>query len=464
MRIIFTFFLVLYSFMSVAQPVVLGSHEAELQGLTKKLLTYQLPGEMADTPYSTQIAIQSAYYKILSKEKLNNIGILSLLYLNEQGKIDYLLYDFTDAGIGPKNQVRLNTDSLRQIVSGELAPFIAGFVSKRNIGQKSMLRVFVFSGMIMTQPKSKKDSVIASIEDLVTARDSLKIKVINLERSLLTTIPDAVYRYPNLEKLLLANNDIEEADLDLSRLPKLRQLDLDGNILRQDKIHLSKNNTLTLLNLQKNMLTDVPDAVRNCKKLESLWLGRSNMSGLSGKSFKKLKRIKDLNLYNAGISELPKGIRKMRKLQVLDLYYNKLKVLPNSITKLKKLTHLAVSHNQLASLPVRIERLKNLHTLYVHHNRLSKLPGGIGKMKNLRVLDLGFNWFSNFPAELTAFGRLSELDLSSNNFPEFPQQLLEIKQLDKLYIRGNPFLREDSEKKYGQQLGILKSRNIEVFY
>ncbi|WP_138477815.1 leucine-rich repeat domain-containing protein [Dyadobacter bucti] len=464
MRILITFVLALASLLSAAQPVVIGSREAESQGLTKKLQEYKFPGDVTETPYSTQLAIQSAYYKILDKEKLHNLGIVSQLYLNQHGKIDYLLYNFSDARMGPEAKLPLNLDSLKQIVSGQLAPFISDFVSKRGIGHKSMLRVFVFSGMTMTPTRSKKDSVITNLEDVLTNRDSLKIKTINLERSLLTAIPEAIYRFPNLEKLLLAHNDIEEVNLDLSRLPKLQQLDLDGNILTQDKVHLSKNKSIKLLNLQNNMLTDVPDVVPNCKKLESVWLGRNNMSGLSNKSFTKLKRIKDLNLYKAEITVLPKGVRRMRKIQVLDLYHNKLEVLPQSVTRLKRLTHLAVSHNQLTALPSKIDKMKNVQIIYAHHNRMSKLPERIGKMKNLRILDLGFNWFTNFPPELVAFGNLSELDLSSNNFPEFPEQLLKIKQLDKLYIRGNPFLQADSEKKYGQQLGLLKSKNIEVFY
>jgi Leucine-rich repeat (LRR) protein len=464
MRIIVTFVLVLVSFISNAQPVVLRPQEAESLGLTRKFQEYKSSEDATEVPYSTQLAIQSAYYKILDKDKLHNIGINNQLYLNEQGKIDYLSYYVMDARMTSSTKIPVNLDSLRQIISGQLAPFIGDFVSKRAIGRKSMLRVFVYSGGGTTLPKREKDDVITNIEDVLATKDTLKIKTVNLERSLLTAVPEAIYRFPNLEKLLLAHNDIEEVNLDLSRLPKLQQLDLDGNILRQDKIYLSKNSSLKLLNLQNNSLTDVPDAVRNCKKLESLWLGRSNMTGLSNKSFKKLKRIKDLNLYKAGITMLPKGVRKMREIQVLDLYYNKLEVLPPSITKLKSLTHLAVSHNKLTALPSNIDKMKNVQIIYAHHNRMSKLPERIAKMKNLRILDLGFNWFTNFPPELIAFGNLSELDLSSNNFPEFPEQLLKIRQLDKLYIRGNPFLRNDSEKKYGQQLGLLKSKNIEVFY
>jgi Leucine-rich repeat (LRR) protein len=108
--------------------------------------------------------------------------------------------------------------------------------------------------------------------------------------------------------------------------------------------------------------------------------------------------------------------------------------------------------------------MKRVHTIYAHHNHLSKLPERITRMQSLRIVDLGFNWLTTFPNQLVAFTNLVELDLSANNFPDFPVQLLEIRKLDKLHLRGNPFLGEDAERKYSEQLSQLKKKNIEVFY
>jgi hypothetical protein len=466
MKSILTFLLVLIGTIVCAQPVVMTrkSVDKSFRELEKKYANAD--GVFLETPYSIIHAFREAYIKIMDTEKLPDMAIINTLYLNEEGKIDYLVVDCNQMMFRTDDKSpKYNFDSLNAIVLEKIGPFLTTVVSRRTVGKKALLNVYCPFGQNRPEkPEIKKDSVITKFNDAVATVDTLKIKTLTLVQSLLTSVPDVIYRFPNLEQLFLANNDIEEVSIDLARLPKLRHLDLSGNILRDGSIHLTKNKSLKLLNVQKNLVSNIPDAARSCKGLETLWLGSNKIDGLTNASFRKLKTVRDLNLYKGEVTVLPKGIRKMRKLEVLDLYYNKLEQLPNSIVKLKRLTHLAVSHNQLTLLPKKIDKLKSVHTLYAHHNHLSKLPERIVKMQALQIMDLGFNWFTSFPAEVTSFANLQELDLSSNNFPDFPEQLLKIKHLDKLYLRGNPFLKEGAEQKYSQQLGFLKNKNIEVFY
>jgi Leucine-rich repeat (LRR) protein len=470
MKPILTFLLVLTCTVIFAQPVVLNRKDAPKASREWQKEYGNEEGEMIETPYSIVSAFQSAYAKILDVEKLPNMAIVGTLYLNAEGKIDYFVFDCNQMMYRTNDTTKYNFDSLNVIISEKIGAFLPTIVSKRTVGRKATLGVYAGYGTYMRpgggekKQEVKKDSVINKLDEALTTTDTLKIKTLGLTQNLLTAVPDVIYRFPNLEQLFLGNNDIETVDIDLARLPKLKQLDLSGNILKEESIHFTKNKSLKLLNLQKNLIHNIPLAVRNCKGLETLWLGSNKINGLTNASFKKLKSVRDLNFYKGGITVLPKGIRKMKNLEVLDLYYNKLEQLPNSIVRLKRLTHFAVSHNQITQLPKKIDKLKNVHTLYAHHNHLSKLPERIVKMQKLKIMDLGYNWFTNFPAELTAFVNLQELDLSSNNFPEFPEQLLKINHLDKLYLRGNPFLKEDAEKRYNQQLGLLKNKNIEVFY
>ncbi|MHA4742153.1 leucine-rich repeat domain-containing protein [Dyadobacter sp. MSC1_007] len=470
MKIFLTTLLLVTGFALAAQPVVLNRKEADAKGLWRKLeQDYKNPDESRmETPFSMGKAFQDMYEQIFDKDKLKEVTFWNTLFLNAEGKIDYLLFD-----VG-KQQYRIatgnseepvNADSLSAIIKSKIVPYLTSIVSRRTVGARGVLNVFVsFHPRTPKEPQVKKDSVIVGLAEALATKDTLKVKTLTLGQSLLTAIPDVVYRFPNLEQLFLGDNDIETVNLDMSRLPKLKHLDLSRNVLRDNSIAISKNKSLQLINLQKNLITDIPRAARNCKRLETLWVGNNRMTGLTNASFRKLKPVKDLNFYKAEIAILPAGIRKMRRLEVLDLYYNKLEVLPKSITQLKKLTHFAVSHNQLTALPSRIDRLKRVHTLYAHHNHLSKLPDRIMRMQKLRIVDLGYNWFTTFPSQLVAFTNLQELDLSANNFPDFPIQLLEIRKLDKLHLRGNPFLGEDAERKYSEQLSQLKSKNIEVFY
>jgi len=469
MKTFFTVLLLVAGIGVAAQPVVL-IHKDVPKDLSQKLRRDYLnvEGEVNEKPHTVQAAFEHIYRQIVETDKFRDYTAWNTLYLNEKGKIDYLVLAVT-SGLRPVNgKQREETtvaDSLAAIVSSRIAPYLTDFVSRRTVGTKTSTIVFVsFFTRPPRKPHIKKDSVVQGLAEAIATKDTLKVKTLALGQNLLTSVPEVIYRFPNLEELFLGDNDIENVDLNMARLPKLRHLDLSKNILRDNSIAISKNKSLQLLNLQKNLITDIPRAARNCKKLETLWLGNNHMTRLTNASFRRLKPVKDLNFYKAEVGVLPNGIKKMRRLEVLDLYYNKLETLPKSITQLKRLTHFAVSHNQLSALPKRIDKLKRVHTLYAHHNHLSKLPERITRMKELRIVDLGYNWLTTFPSELVAFTNLQELDLSGNNFSDFPMQLLQIRKLDKLHLRGNPFLGQDAERKYSEQLSQLKKKNIEVFY
>ncbi|KQS33699.1 leucine-rich repeat domain-containing protein [Dyadobacter sp. Leaf189] len=459
---------------SIAQSVVLYQNENKggapvPPDLDKKYGSQ--PTNNFETPYSIQKRFQNAFQRILGSEMRQNLSIRATLYLNEQGKADYLFFSLANPFYPTTGQTAkpesLNLDSLSKVVQIGIQPFADSLISRRTIGRKAVIGMYAalnFSNLPAGVPHAVKDSVIRTLAEAVETRDTMRVKELSLSRALLTSVPDVIYRFPNLERLFLADNDIENASIDLSRLPKLQQLDLSGNILKTNAISLPKNKTLHSLNLLKNQMDDIPPVAKSCKKLQTLWLGSNQITALKNSSFRRVRRLRDLNLYKAELTSVPKGISKMKRLEVLDLYYNQLEVLPKSICKLKRLTHLAISHNQISALPEKIYKLKNVHTLYAHHNHLSKLPERIVQMQNLKILDLGYNWLTQFPNELVAFTNLQELDLSANNFPEFPQQLLQIKKLDKLYLRGNPFLGEDRETRYNRQFSLLKDRNIEVFY
>lgn len=440
-----------------AQTKVISAKNVAKEGVDNIKLANEYnnaePALLTEVMKKTSLIIASAF-----PENPNpGISVFTQIYVNESGSLDYLIFDI-QTGEG------YNKDSLDEHTK---YAFVTGFdgwkVSKS--GKKfSVVAIRTVGKQPVVREVRRGDSSVVDLKTALVFKDTLKIKRLYLNQLELKTLPNVIYRFPNLEELYAGDNELQTLNINMERLPRLKQLHLQKNQLSNNGFELSSNKTLTLLNLKENKFKDIPRAVSKSKKLTTLWLGGNELTALSNRSFRKLKQVHDLNFYKSDIAILPKGIKKMKNLEVLDLYYNKLETLPNSITKLKRLTHLAVSYNQIKALPERIDKLSKIHTLYAHHNRLSKLPPSITRMQNLKILDLGFNWFTNFPAELTAFVKLEELDLSSNNFPDFPEQLLEIKQLEKLYLRGNPFVKEDAEKKYSRQLGQLKSKNIEVFY
>lgn len=225
------------------------------------------------------------------------------------------------------------------------------------------------------------DSTISTLDAARATTRPDTVKYLHFNQLLLTSIPEVVYRFPNLEELDLSKNQLTQLPARLTAdIPSLRRLSLLYNLIGDDSVFITKQTNLRALTLQGNKLSRIPVSVRNCKNLESLWMGNNNLTELTIKPLRGLKRLNDLNLYNAGLNSLPRQIRKLKHVTVLDLYYNQLTALPRQIGRMKRLEQLAVSNNKLASLPPQLARLRNLTALFAHHNRLGQLPDSFTKL------------------------------------------------------------------------------------
>ena len=436
------------------QTRVWSSEEAKAANFNADTLSgiYQETGNEEATGF-----VDKSLSDVIAEDANPGIMILTKVLVNAQGSIDYIVYEM-------RTKV-YNTDSLHQVIRKSFIKNSTNWKLSTKPEKPFQLAVYKIIGK---QPVDRAvrhtDSSVINLKDALACIDTLKIKKIFFNQLELESVPEVIYRFPNAEELYLGKNSLKDVSINFKKLPRLKQLFLDGNLLTNENLVLSTNKSLELLNIKENKFTDIPKAVRKCKKMTSLMLGGNKLTRLSNRSFRKLKQVKDLNFYRSELVVLPKGIQKMKSLEVLDLYYNQLEVLPDAIVKLSKLTQLAISYNQLKTLPQNINRLQNVHTFYAHHNKLSRLPDNISKMQKFRILDLGYNAFNTFPAEIAFLDSLQELDISSNHLAEFPATLLEMKNLDKLYLRGNPFVDKNMDKKYANQLGMLKARNVEVFY
>ncbi len=320
-------------------------------------------------------------------------------------------------------------------------------LDKRYVGQRSVRHG---AGVVSTLEAARQ----------TTRPDT--VKIVSFSALGLTQLPDEVYRFPNLEELDLSKNVLRTLPTDLlARLPRLQRLILSFNQLDAGSLSFVRNRSLRMLNLQGNRLTYVPGGVRKNRRLQSLWLGNNPLTTVN---LRGLRRLTDLNLYNAGLSELPRRIGRLRHLQVLDVYYNRLTGLPHSFWRLRKLEQLALAHNQLRSLPADIGRLTNLQQVYLHHNQLSQLPDQLSQLTHLRLLDLNNNWFSVVPPVLGRLTALEDLDMSNNNLQELPPTLTNLSNLKKLYLRSNPLTQTPA--RLAPYLGLieqLEARQTEVF-
>ncbi|WP_247234334.1 leucine-rich repeat domain-containing protein [Telluribacter sp. SYSU D00476] len=453
---------------SVAQTRVVSREEAGQLKIDENELGQKYPPYWLNERGMGAInGFQNEIVKLFKGTPNPGFYLMGALYVSETGKIDYLIYQIIS-----DHPAR---DSLRKAVKIKLTGGLADWELENSKKQPYRLGYSIAIGTLPdkrlnTVPNwnarrvRKGDSTLTTLPEATAMVDTARVKRLFLNQLDLKEVPSVIYRFPNLEELDLHGNNLSAAHIDVARLPRLKKLDLRENQLTNESLTITRNKTIQILNIQWNKFMDIPEAVRACTRLSSLWLGRNQLTELSDRSFRRLRHLHDLNLYQSGLTTLPRGIRKMRRLEVIDLYYNKLTELPASITSLRKLNHLAVSHNQLTELPRRMDRLRDLQVMYAHHNRLSSLPDPFGRLSRLRLVDLGYNWYTTFPPEIRQLTKLKELDISENNLAEFPEALLEMKQLEKLYLRGNPFLKKGPDKKYGLLLDQMKTNATEVYY
>ncbi|GAA4417945.1 hypothetical protein GCM10023187_50850 [Nibrella viscosa] len=379
-------------------------------------------------------------------------------FIRPDGSYDWVFCRFYQAALTPEQETQL-LELMREWYERHPHPVktTTGF---RQTGMQTI--------GIVTPPRTtrKGPGIINTLEAAKATTRPDTVKALLLNQLELTSIPDEVYRFPNLEELDLSRNSLNRIPGRLTRdIPHLKRLSVMFNGLHADSLSFVKNRHLLALNIQGNKFTDIPVSVRQNRKLESLWLGNNKLTTLDISRIRSLRRLTDLNLYNVGLSSIPPQIRRFRRLKVLDLYYNKLTELPPSIGRLRRLEQLAISHNQLKTLPQSVRKLRRLQMLYAHHNQLSDLPARLNQLKALRIVDVGYNWFSTVPPVLSRLPSLEELDLSSNNLHDLPGSLVNLRQLKKLYLRQNPVTRKAaSEAPYTLLIDQLKTNQTEVFY
>ena len=410
----------------------------------------------------TAHALSQRFFRYIeqNKRQLPMLGIMihTAEFVRPDGAYDRVFCEFSGRELTDQQE-------------GQLLQFVAEWYGQHPFPLKTKTG-FRWSGiMVLGSVPQKRTArrgpgIISTLEDAQKTTRPDTVKMLAFNQLDLKNVPDIVYQFPNLEELDLSKNALNELPTRLTaNIPTLKRLSLLYNAIPDDSIFVTPNKHVQSLNLQGNKLTRVPPSIRHNRRLESLWLGNNNLTSLDTKTLRRLRRLTDLNLYNAGLTTLPKTIGRLKRVKVLDLYYNKITELPRWIGKMKQLEQLAVAYNELKELPVSLAKLRRLQKLYAHHNRISQLPDNFAKLKNLRVLDIGYNWFTVVPPVLASLPALEELDLNNNNLQEFPTVLSAMKKLKKVYLGSNPlFGKEAMDSPHAQHIRQLEANKTEVFY
>ncbi|WP_128543770.1 leucine-rich repeat domain-containing protein [Larkinella soli] len=462
MKLTITLFCLLLCLRTLAQPVCLSreEHDKVAAQLARQytLLADQVdPGNRTRSPgirmdwekTEGEKKMAGIYSEVTNavREEFRKAGLLQdgaydlmlTLYGNPDGSIRQGSFFLAVLGNRPDTAVQNAQEPMRALVCRWMADYRLPVTVERPF----RLGMNVPIGKLVSAPRRPRrgPGIMATLEDARKTDRPDTVRLLALNSLGLNTVPEEIYRFPNLEDLDLSNNALTKIPAKVFGIPKLRQLNLTGNPLGNEGLKGVPNDHLKVLNLQRTGLTTIPKAILENRGLTSLWLGYNDLSkGLDIRLLRRLRHLNDLNLYRSNLSELPSSLGRLKRLEVLDLYYNQIRGLPEKLSRLRRLQQLAVSHNRLAALPKRIGKLRSLHTLYTHHNSLSALPKSIRKLRKLQILDISDNAFTQIPDHLAGLSALEDLNLGHNRLAQLPPSLGRLKNLRKLYLRGNPAL------------------------
>ncbi|CAL5402983.1 unnamed protein product [Camellia sinensis] len=238
-----------------------------------------------------------------------------------------------------------------------------------------------------------------------------------------------------LQKLILAHNDIESLREDLRNLPLLSVLNVSHNKLSHlpaaiGELHMLKSLDVSfnlLLNIPEevgsatslvnfasnNCITSLPEELVNCLKLSKLDVEGNKLTVLSESIFASCIMLTELNASKNLLSGMPQSIGSLSRLIRLDLHQNRISSIPSSIMGCSSLVEFYMGNNLLSSLPAEIGALPCLGTFDLHSNQLKEYPVEACKLR-LSVLDLSNNSLSGLPSEIGMMTTLRKLLLMGN--------------------------------------------------
>jgi len=283
----------------------------------------------------------------------------------------------------------------------------------------------------------------------------------------------------DLQKLILAFNEISEIPPSISELQELVYLDFRDNKISNLPSELLQLQNLSFLNLGQNCLTTV-NSLTALKNLAELRLFQNRIITL-GEGWESLKCLTSLDLSQNQLEVLPESLCSVTSLMTLKVPKNRLKRIPKDIHKIIHLQEVDLSENQIETLPedfaagesivtilLRKNRLKSLpilrsatlRELYLGENLISDIAQKFCELKKLEVLDLDSNQISEVPLDIAQLTNLKRLDLGNNTIPRLPNELGNM-NLSSLIIDGNPLraMRHDVLKKEPHEiLSYLRSK------
>ncbi len=262
-----------------------------------------------------------------------------------------------------------------------------------------------------------------------------KLKILSCHSNQLKSLPDSVGNLSKLEELYLDLNQVSSLPHSLGNLSNLRILSCHGNQLKSLPESVANLHSLETLYLGANQLSFLPNSLGNLRKLKILFCNGNQLKSLP-ESIGDLSELEVLYLFDNHLNVLPESIGKLSELEVLDCNNNRLESIQNSISNLFNLEVLNYKNNQLKSIPNSLSYLPSLINLDLENNQITELPETIGSLYNLETLYLGQNRLASIPDSIENLTNLVTLDLEKNQLTYLPDSLRMLK-LSSLNLQDN---------------------------
>ncbi|KAB2605701.1 plant intracellular Ras-group-related LRR protein 6 [Pyrus ussuriensis x Pyrus communis] len=263
---------------------------------------------------------------------------------------------------------------------------------------------------------------------------------LNLSNRSLREVPDEVYKSTSavgddekwweaveLQKLILAHNNIELLKDELRNLPLLTVLNVSHNKLSELPAVIGELTMLKSLDVSFNSILQLPEEIGSAISLVKFDCSNNQLRELPS-SLGRCSDLSEFKVSNNIIISLPEDLANCSKLMKLDMEGNKLTILSEKLVgSWTKLTELNASKNLLGGIPENIGSLSCLIRLDLHQNKISSIPVSIMGCSSLAEIYMGNNALSTLPAEMSALSHLGTLDLQSNQLKEYPVEACKLR-------------------------------------
>lgn len=183
---------------------------------------------------------------------------------------------------------------------------------------------------------------------------------------------NSTVRFPLFEKQNPPEKERKSSEVEIISLTRCKLI-FNGNDDNEERYNLLNN--CTHLELSYNGLTFLPAAIKNCTKLQKLYLRRNNLSELPS-TITELNELEELDLSENKFTKLQKEIFELIKLQWLNMNNNELESFEyenDDYIKKCQLKQLFLAQNKLKTFPKFVLELPCIEDINLENNQIDDI-------------------------------------------------------------------------------------------